>query len=368
MKKIFLFILFGFSLMSVFSQQDSTVVPVEEEEDFSMYDNLGFADGDAKRYCTSKVFDLSPAKLISFGFDLEGPATLVTDSFPGVGNNGGFGPSESRYRGVGGVRFGANIPVISRNDIIIQVGATYWQHQFYEEENPKLALAENPVNQTIRSNGLRTTGLNTTIFKPFNEKHFALFQASGDLNGDYNFSNMGNLDRTRISAAAIFGWKKHDRRMVGVGISRTYRVGELNYIPIVLVNWTAPNRKWGVEALAPARVHVRRTFSSRSLLLLGYELEGNSYFLAGNNALSDDRFIELRRSELRIRAVYERSLKNFIWISLQAGLRYNYAFEVDEFQDGNEFFRGFFGDQPYLMENTLGNTFYTMISINLVSP
>ena len=368
MKKIYLFLLFGFSITSLFSQQDSTVVPVEEEEDYSMYDNLGFADGDAKRYCTSKVFDLSPAKLISVGFDFQGPFTLKTDSFAAPNGVGGFGPSESKYRGAGGVRFGASIPVISRNDLIVQVGATYWQHEFYQEENPKIALAENPVNQTLRAHGLKTTGINTTIFKPFNEKHFAIFQASGDLNGDYEWSNVSGIDRTRISAAAIFGWKKHDRRMVGVGISRTYRVGELNYIPIVLVNWTAPNRKWGVEALAPARVHVRRSFSSRSLLLLGYELEGNSYFLAGNTALSQDRFIELRRSELRIRAIYERSLKNFIWISLQAGLRYNYAFEVDEFADGKEFFRGFFGDQPYLMENTLGNTFYTMVSINLVSP
>jgi hypothetical protein len=76
---------------------------------------------------------------------------------------------------------------------------------------------------------------------------------------------------------------------------------------------------------------------------------------------------ELRRGELRIRAVFERSIKNFIWISAQAGFRYNYSFNVDEVPNG-DFFRGFFGDQTYGMENFLGNTFYSMVSINLVSP
>ena len=32
------------------------------------------------------------------------------------------------------------------------------------------------------------------------------------------------------------------------------------------------------------------------------------------------------------------------------------------------FFRGFFGDQPYTMENTLTNPLFFNISLNLVSP
>ena len=52
-----------------YAQTDTTAT---EEEDFSMYENLDFADAGAKRFCTPKVFDLSPAKLISIGYDYQG--------------------------------------------------------------------------------------------------------------------------------------------------------------------------------------------------------------------------------------------------------------------------------------------------------
>jgi hypothetical protein len=59
----------------------------------------------------------------------------------------------------------------------------------------------------------------------------------------------------------------------------------------------------------------------------------------------------------------------FMWMSLQAGYRYGYSFNADNFApDDKEFFRGFFGDQPYAQENVLGGTWYAQVSINLVSP
>lgn len=369
MKKYLLSLFLVCTCFMLSAQNDSIVPPSDDEEDYSMYDNLDFADGAAKRFCTSKVFDLSPAKLISVGFDFQGPFSLETDSFPALGDRSALPGSRSNYNGAGGLRLGANIPVISKNNIIVQLGANYWQTVYYEEEQSPVDIFENPINQTLRANGLKTMGLNSTIFKPFNEKYFSIVQLSGDLNGDFTFSTLPGLERTRFSFAGIFGWKKNDRKMIGFGLSRTFRGGELLYIPVVLLNWTAPNRKWGAEVLAPARAHIRRTFSSRSLAMFGYELEGNSFFLNnGVNLNADGRAIELRRSELRIRGVYERSLKNFIWVSVQAGLRYNFAFEVDNIESGNDFFRGFFGEQPYFMENKLSNTFYTMVSINLVSP
>jgi len=264
-----------------------------------------------------------------------------------------------------GLRLAVNFPIISNNAIIVQLGANYAEQRY--KFNQLISSSTNDLITTLKENGLRTTGLNTTIFKPFNEKHFLLFQASADLNGDYGFSSI-NLKYLRTSAAAIWGWKKGDRKMIGVGFSRTYRVGEMNYIPVLLLNYTAPNRKNGCEILFPARAHYRRTFSARSLALFGYELEGQSYRLGSRNASAALQDLELRRGELRIRAVYERSISSFLWLSAQAGFRYNYSFDADRLPNGKEFFRGFFGDQAYAMQNTLGNTFYCMVGINLVSP
>jgi hypothetical protein len=156
--------------------------------------------------------------------------------------------------------------------------------------------------------------------------------------------------------------------MIGFGLARTYRVGELNYIPVMLLNWTAPNRKWGVEMLAPARAHVRKTLSARNILMFGYELEGNSYRVLRGD-VNNELGYELRRGELRFRAVWETSMYQFIWMSLQAGYRYGYSFNVDNFAPSDkEFFRGFFGDQPYAQENEFKGTWYAQLSVNLVSP
>ena len=330
---------------------------VEEEEDYSMYDNLDFADGGAKNFCSNKILGLSPAKLISIGYDLQLGYDLQTDTLRDAL------PETVPFSRTGGLRLAANIPVISRNDFILQVGANYWESTYTAAD---AAAIQHPLGQNLAQNGLRTTGLNTTIFKPFDDTRFVVVQASADLNGDYAFSDIMPLEYLKYSAAALYGKRPSDNKQWAVGVARTYRVGEMNYIPIVLFNYTDAANKWGTEILFPARAHVRRTFSPRQMMFAGYELEGQSYRLTRGPFAEDD--LEIRRGELRFRLVYEQSVYNFIWISAQAGYRVNYSYNVDELTDGNEFFRGFFGDQPYVMENTLTNPFYFQISLNMVSP
>lgn len=360
--------LFGLCLAfstSIYSQVAVDTTVAEQDEDYSMYDNLDFAAEGTKRFCTSKVTGLSPQKLISIGYDFQGPAELATQV------NNSLYPSETAdIEFSHGLRLQGNIPVLSRNNIIIQANINYAEQRYNylvpENSNPPNGLFRN----SILNHGLRTAGLGTTVFKPLDEQNFILVQLSGDNNGDYTWSNLPDLKNTRLSAAAIWGKKVSDRKMWGFGLSRTYRAGDLNYIPVFLLNWTSSNSKWGAEVLLPARASLRRTFNARSLLLIGYELEGQTYRL--NHTTTSDLLnypnLELRRSELRFKVTYERSLSGFIWLSWQAGFRYNYSFNVDELPNNQDFFRGFFGDQPYFMENTLSNTFYSMISINLVSP
>jgi hypothetical protein len=345
----------GLSAAALRAQVDTTGVP-EEEEDFSLYDNLDFADGGTKRYCTSKVIDLSPQKLISLSYDFQGPYRLTSDS---VGSIGG---GETDIRASHGIRMGFNVPIYSRNSLIVQGGISYLEQRY--------ALnSDLPMAGWLNHRGLRSTSGLLTVFKPLNEKHFIIAQGQVEMNGNYSLAEWQPLNTLRYSGAFIWGWKKNDRKMIGVGVTRSYRAGDMNYIPAFLLNWTALNRKWGVEILAPARGHIRRTFSPRHMLFVGYELEGTTYRLANiPQADSPFRYHELRRSELRFRAVYEQSISGFIWLSVQAGLRYDFRFYTDELPDNRDFFRGFFGDQPYAMENTLTSAPYMMVGIHLVSP
>ena len=349
MKKSLLLALIFCSVAGFAQETDTTAL-----EDFSMYGEAELAGG-GKRFCTSKVFDLSPNKLISIGYDYQSSYKL---------NLGAIASSPAQEITTSnnyGLRIAANVPVISKTNVLLNIGATYWDN-FYSFDKE---TAINPLARSLQKYGLRTMGLNFTLFKPLNEKSFFILNGSGDLNGNYSFNDFQPLSYTKISATGIYGWKKHDRLMYGFGIARSYRVGEANYFPVFLYNYTFKNRKWGVETLFPAKAALRRTFNSRTLAFFGYELEGNSYLIRnrGNEFAPGIDNLELRRGELRVRCVFERSIKDFLWVSIQAGWRYNYRFNVDD----KEFFRGF-GDDPYLATNKLTNPLFVNFSINLVSP
>lgn len=338
-------------VFNTYAQLDSN--SQEEAIDFSQFAEMAPAEG-TKRYCTSKVLDLSPNKLISFGYDFQGPHSLSSAG------------SKTNISSVSGFRLSGNIPIISETKVQWAVGFNHWQ-SFYNI--PDHAGSTNPLIHDLYKNGLSTTGVNTTLFKPLNEKRFLLFFVSGDMNGNYQL-NSGDMDQflttTKITAAGFYGWKRNDRSMLAVGISRTYRPGALGYIPLILFNHTFENRKWGIESLFPARLAVRRTINPRHLLLAGYELEGNSYHLLNRNnqygvGIND---LELKRSELRFRLTYECALYQFIWLSVQAGYRVNYNYNIDR----GDAFRSIFDDKPYTAEQSLTNPLYFNVSINLVSP
>jgi hypothetical protein len=364
-KKGLLLLAFACQILGAFAQRDTSATA--PEEDYSIYDQVEFADDQAKRYCSSKIFNLSPLRFISLQYDGQLGYDMRLSKVGSYMENDEAPIAESATAVfTGGLRLSANIPVISKNSLVWQLGTNFWQTGYRMKDQVFGIDAAGLINELDRT-GLRTAGLNSTLFKPLNEYSFLLFQGSADLSGNYTLKNMQSLRYLRYSAAAIWGRRPHDRKQWGVGVARTYRVGEMNYVPVVMFNYTAPNRKWGTEILFPARANFRRTFNPRNLLLAGYELEGQSYRI---DYLSDnERSLEIRRSELRTRVEFQRQIAGFIWLSAQIGWRYNWSFNADALpNDGREFFRGFTGTQPYAMLNTLGNPLFFNIGIHLVSP
>ena len=358
------------ALVPAWGQSDTTL----PDEDFSMYDNVGFADAGAKRYCSPKIEGLSPAKLISLGYDYQGSYSLNAGAmFAADGTElAGAGAEDAQVNATYGMRAGFNIPVISKTHLVWQMGANYWNTNYAYADAP--TANSNPLHQTLSEHGIRTAGVNTTLFKPLDSKQFLLFQGSADLSGTYGIGLMP-ADYLRYSAALIYGRRPTEKKQWGVGLARTYRVGEINYIPVVLYNSTDALNKWGAEVLFPARAHVRRTINPRNMLFAGYELEGQSYRLWRNpTGFVDfdlrDQDLEIRRGEIRLRMLYEFSLKDFIWLSVQAGYRVNYRYDVDRLVGGTEIYRAFgiLRDDPYAQTNGLGNPFYFNVSLNVVSP
>lgn len=344
MRKILSYFIFAMLPWVAYSQTDTT----KTTDDFN-FEEFGDADDKKiKTYCTQKVSYLSPTKLISVGY--EGQLPFHWQSVGTHGMAQAITTAETHVNTFSGVRLGVNTPVISRSNFILNLGLTYW--------NTRVALGnpERSANMFGKVQALNSTGLNATVFKPLNNKNFIIVQANADLNGNYrNFDEINSKGLT-FSGIALYGWKKDDNFMWGVGLSRTYRAGQVLHIPVILYNRTF-NQKWGIEAILPARAHVRRNFSTTSYLMAGVEIEGNAYYL-GNMGGSE---LHLRRGELKPRLMFEQKLTGFIWLSAQAGLRYNWRFDAFNSQNPTK-------DQKPLFTNTLGNPLYFNLSLNFVSP
>lgn len=356
---------FLLSILLIFGAMPSQLnAQVGDEEDYSQYEKYT-TDEKIKRYCTPKIIGLTPAKLVSIGYDFALGHRI---------NSSGIGAvpaQEGQVNNYNGIALGLNIPLISNNKFLINVGGNYVESN-YSFGNDSLF---NPL-LTSANRGLKALQLNTTIFKPLNEKNFLLGFVQGDYSGDYTFKNMQSLSFTKLTWVAVFGWKFHERYQLGFGATQTYRAGGKSFLPVVMYNYTSKNEKWGIEALLPARGHFRYGFSKRTLLLAGFEIVGSSYHLANSDNLFpsngsagmeadyDNQKIELRRSEIRPRLDFQQAITDFIWVGVQAGYIVNYNFNVDS---GN-FYRGFGSSRPFIMENSVTSAPYFQISLNLVSP
>ena len=355
----------------IFAQTETESTDSYDDIDWSLYDDLGFEDESIKRYANAKIEGLSPAKLISFGYDFQSPYSITAGDMTLVDGSTIAGGEALQVNSTAGIRAGFNLPVVSQTNLVWQMGANYWNTSYNYAEAP--TSADNPLHQTLSEHGLRTSGINTTVYKPLDEEQFILFQGTADMSGTYGTSLMP-AKYLKYSAAVLWGKRPTEKKQWAVGVARTYRVGELNYIPVILYNKTSANNKWGTEALFPARVHVRRTINPRNMVFLGYELQGQSFRMYDNENLGfdiRDEDLEIRRGEIRVRAIYEFSLKNFIWMSVQAGYRINYRYDVDRLASGPDIYRAFGlidGTPAYAQMNGLTNPFYVNVSVNLVSP
>jgi hypothetical protein len=270
---------------------------------------------------------------------------------PGVRFNEKDLPSTLHIDQVNAIRAQVNIPVISTNKIIWQMGLNYWGSS-YSVANP----TANSFASSLSKNSLVTAGINTTVFKPLNEKNFLIFQASTDLNGLFSSSKDMQSKAITTSATLIYGWKTSENNMIGTGIARTYRAGQLIHVPVLFWNKTF-NEKWGMELLLPARAYVRYNFSTSNMLQAGFELEGNQYW--ANVPGVENAYIQ--RGEIKPRIMWDKKLSGFLWINLQAGLRYNYRFDVAKTYNATD------EKQNYFSSN-LGNPFFFNVTLNFVSP
>jgi hypothetical protein len=344
----------------------------DDEEDWSMYEELELVDdSNVKRYAKPTIVGLSPTRFLSVSWDMQMPydMSLSAARFP-ASQGTGWGVDESApisetgtVNFTGGFRFNSSIPIISKSNIVWQSGLNYMRVGYNISDIQADGNASG-LASILNETGLNNLNWTNTFYVPMTEENFFIFQGLLDMSGNYGFS-LQPFNTIRWSLAAVYGKRVNERKRWGLGLARTYRVGNLNYVPVVMYDVTSADRKWGTEILFPARAHGRYNFNKNSLLLFGYELEGQSYrideFSFGNNSF------EIRRGELRPRLEFQKQISGPFWAHFQAGYRIDWTFNADELSGSREFFRGFFGTQDFGMINSLGNAAYFNVGISFVT-
>lgn len=317
------------------------------------------------KYCAARIEGMSPNKVISLGYDYEFGQTLKSS---GIGS---YDPKitapvreTTGYKRVSGLRFSARAPIINSPKIIWQFGINYWAINYAKDYTTNTVTDPNFGADLTR---LTTAGINTSIYKPLNAKQFLIFQTSADLNGDYNLGKIQPLKYLRYSGVVLYGKRVHDRKQWAIGLARGYNAGLVNILPMVMFNYTSPNKKWGTEIMLPARAWYRYTVNKNSLIRAGFELEGASYRIS-NIKTSVSNF-ELRRGQLRFKGEYQCKLYKSFWLAIQSGYCTMLNFNLDIVQsDGKDVSRQFNGNEKYYsMINDLSDFWFLNLSLNFVS-
>ena len=228
------------------------------------------------------------------------------------------------------------IPAWNHPHLKVIVGLSYEREEFQFDKLPTTY----ELYDNIENKGLKSTAAQIAVIRPVNDVHWYLVRVKGELSGDYTSSELTKSDYSRFSAEGIYGWKRSPNFSWGVGFQYGYTFGRLSLYPAVIYNRTFSPR-WGVEALAPARITLRYNVNPNSIFYAGYTVDGYNYIVNLRTPLARKnpdgsadvtttplRTLELRETEVKFRLRWEHEILSFLWLGAEGGYRYNYAFDA----------------------------------------
>jgi hypothetical protein len=287
--------------------------------------------GQTQEFATPSVVNQGPTKGIVFHY--ERMPTFGIRSTAQVANLPNYSAdAEKNARLV----IKGYIPMLNHPHLKLILGVNYEREEFEFKRAPTTY----ELYDNIENKGLKTLGAQLAVIRPVNTVNWYIFRIKGELSGDYTSKELDVHDYLRVSSEFIYGWKRSPTFSWGIGAQLGYTFGRQSIYPAVLYNRTF-NSRWGLEALFPARVSARYNVSPKSIFTAGYSVDGFNYIVKLNTPLvrrtSDGtpqpdikplRTLELRETEVKFRGRWERELYDFIWLGVEGGYRYNYAFDA----------------------------------------
>jgi len=261
------------------------------------------------------------------------------------------------------INFKAKIPVINRNHFKLTCGFHYSHEEFRFEDPEELDYS---LYKSLEDKSLKSLGTNFYFVFPRKNKNFYAIQVNLDLNGDYYVSHAKISDFLKVSAGPIWGRKPNERFMYGFGFAYAYTFGDPSITPVIAFYKTY-NSKWGIEAMLPMEAKVRYAPNEKTIIYAGAKARGASYNIRLNDpVLAGNSTVELRHSEIKFLISLQKEIYDFLWMSVDAGFRYNLNFNLAE-SNHNRSATNFF-QRDYIVESQLDNAFFFNASILIKPP
>ncbi|MEL6560819.1 MAG: DUF6268 family outer membrane beta-barrel protein [Bacteroidota bacterium] len=215
----------------------------------------------------------------------------------------------------------ARVPIVLKDEIKIAAGFNYSVEEFNFANSDALSF---PFYRQLQDRSLKSIGSSLYLIKPFRGKRYFLLRLNGSLNGDFA-ENSSKSQFFRFAATPLMGWKINEDLAYGGGISLNYNFGRRSLVPIFFIEKNF-NRNFGIEALLPLMVRLRYgTLDAKNYFYLKAELNGATYNI---DLEEDGSLLFLNKAEIRYVASFEREIHDWLWFSLEAGLRTNFNFDL----------------------------------------
>jgi hypothetical protein len=269
--------------------------------------------GGSPFYCESGVTNKAPSKAASFTYAFNPDYKMLppnTEQPTKVRRNERF---DTRLK----------LPVVNAEQLKVVIGMDYTLERYHFLG---IGPDQNPLFKHLNQTELKNTGINASIFRPFNHKYYALLRLSANWQGDY--TSFATLDRRYAvyNATSIFGVKKRDDLEYGVGLLINQGFRGRSAVPFAFYNHTF-NDHWGIETVLPTTFKLRYNFSDRHLAMLGTELNSQNYALSvqvpSPSVQTKHDLYHFRRASFDVVALYYLRLTDWTWLQLKGG----YAFD-----------------------------------------
>lgn len=217
----------------------------------------------------------------------------------------------------------ARIPVVLKDKIKIAAGFEYSVEEFNFANSDALSF---PFYRQLQDRSLKSIGSSIYLIKPFRGKRYFLLRLNGSLDGDFA-ENSSKSQFFRFSVTPLLGWKINEDLAYGGGLSLNYNFGRRSLVPIFFIEKNF-NRNLGLEALLPLMLRFRYgTLNAKNYFYLKAELSGATYNI---DLEENGSLLFLNNAEIRYVASIEKEIHDWLWFSVEAGLRTNFNFNLSD--------------------------------------